>query len=750
MSVVSAFVSGLVSLIWTLFLVGAAAVLGIRVARDLSVDELPILESLPDFLSIPLHNQSENMIISTLAGVLAGFLFLFLAAYVWQALLDALRLGMVHASLKRAGRKGRFQDPDGSIIEWRWLYYPLASRLWREYAETLHRQPVPGALGGAQVRYRSTLPAETVFSQQVLVDVPMRVEFFRHLPGILTGAGIVSTFAGILMGLSDFNPAVPVDQVTLQLKNLFTGVTTAFLASFFAIATAIAVTVIEKLILHWRYAQVSAFQCRMDDLFRAGVEPEYLADLVAGGASGFERLESEMGRVTASLDGYMRASGGRGAGEKVVLDAIKPVLERFGEELAAQRTATVRELREALAVPLAALTQAVNRMEDRSAATDAAADGTLETELARIGGKLDDTLDVMNHQSRLLEQLVVAGERAAADSDTPELARQRRERELHVLKRLGETLESLPSRLPSREDVERMLKSAQETQTAVMNRLGDSISDLPKRLPSGEEIAARLSSQLDQTAQGLTSRIAGLEEGLAEERRAMESVLGQAAGEMSGAGQAWGARLVAELERAMSEAATRQGEMMAALNTLAGRTEAELARLRERINAADGDLAEANRELSETIIASLSERLETTVGNVAEGLTALRERFADQRESLDEAMQGWLEKAGQGTQVEPGEIDREVQEVVLHVDNRHAEMIEVIDRMNRQLSQDLQQMRQGLQENNEQVGSQVTRQMQELGESLEGVVTGIGREQSVFIEMLGERVNALRKRLKVK
>ena len=39
---------------------------------------------------------------------------------------------------------------------------------------------------------RST--AVSRFNTQVLVDTPLNTEFFRHLPGLLTGIGIIGTF----------------------------------------------------------------------------------------------------------------------------------------------------------------------------------------------------------------------------------------------------------------------------------------------------------------------------------------------------------------------------------------------------------------------------------------------------------------------------------------------------------------------------------------------------------------------------
>ncbi|MBF0272289.1 MAG: hypothetical protein HQL98_09530 [Magnetococcales bacterium] len=264
------FFSTLVSWFWTVLFVGGAVLSGVRVAQELDVVALSKWASLPSFLSVPLQRQGDNAIIATLAGVVACFLMLFLLGYVLQSLLDALRLGLVARAIKKRSR--RLDDPRTTSPEqWRWFYYSRFTRLWREFALSLQAESLPDlSTGATHTRLIASLPPEVVFSHQALVDVPMRVEFFRHLPGILTGAGIVSTFAGILMGLTGFDPSVGADQVTRELQGLFMGVSTAFSASFFAIVTAMLVTVVEKLLLHWRYAQVLAFQGLMNRRFGMG------------------------------------------------------------------------------------------------------------------------------------------------------------------------------------------------------------------------------------------------------------------------------------------------------------------------------------------------------------------------------------------------------------------------------------------------------------------------------------------------
>ena len=57
------------------------------------------------------------------------------------------------------------------------------------------------------VEYRSSMPAEMMFTKESLVDAPLFDDFWRHLPGILTGLGIIGTFAGLLHGLDSFKGA---------------------------------------------------------------------------------------------------------------------------------------------------------------------------------------------------------------------------------------------------------------------------------------------------------------------------------------------------------------------------------------------------------------------------------------------------------------------------------------------------------------------------------------------------------------
>lgn len=163
--------------------------------------------------------------------------------------------------------------------------------LWSEYTETLHEQHDHVDGGRRLVAIRATVPAEVFFNTQVLVDTPLNTEFFRHLPGLLTGIGIIGTFSGLILGLSGFEPTGSAETVKASLGALLGGVKEAFYASALAIAVAMVITYLEKDQLNRRYKQVEDLAQAIDTLYEAGAGEEYLARLVKAAEEGADQTK---------------------------------------------------------------------------------------------------------------------------------------------------------------------------------------------------------------------------------------------------------------------------------------------------------------------------------------------------------------------------------------------------------------------------------------------------------------------------
>ena len=130
------------------------------------------------------------------------------------------------------------------------------------------------------VALRATAPAEMSFTEDALVNSPLKAEFFKHLPGIFTGIGIIGTFAGLLLGLKGFQVTEDPGAARLGLDVLLRSVSEAFIVSACAIALAMIVTFIEKITLVGLYRKVQELTQEIDERFKAGVGEEYLARLV--------------------------------------------------------------------------------------------------------------------------------------------------------------------------------------------------------------------------------------------------------------------------------------------------------------------------------------------------------------------------------------------------------------------------------------------------------------------------------------
>jgi hypothetical protein len=130
------------------------------------------------------------------------------------------------------------------------------------------------------VSSRATVSSDVFFSKLSLW-IPLRVEFYKHLPGIITGVGIIATFAGLLFGLLAFDPAGDPAKVQDSLGLLLGGVSEAFMASALAIGTAMIITWREKSWLRQCYEQLETLTTEIDKLFETdSTGEEYLAKLL--------------------------------------------------------------------------------------------------------------------------------------------------------------------------------------------------------------------------------------------------------------------------------------------------------------------------------------------------------------------------------------------------------------------------------------------------------------------------------------
>lgn len=207
---------------------------------------------------------------SALALLTLGFVLWFLA----PAVLLRIRLGNALRQL----RKGKPRN--ASDLQKIFESDPRLLHLWKEFRDTLHAQREERDGQMVTVALRATAPAESFFNSQYVVEGRLRTEFFKHLPGIFTGIGIIGTFMGLITGLKNFEVPEDPAKVRQSLETLLGGVFEAFIVSAAAITLAMVVTFIEKVLLSSLYRCTEDIAQHLDGLFAMGAGEEYLSRLV--------------------------------------------------------------------------------------------------------------------------------------------------------------------------------------------------------------------------------------------------------------------------------------------------------------------------------------------------------------------------------------------------------------------------------------------------------------------------------------
>src|SRR5262249_40772335 len=126
--------------------------------------------------------------------IVAGLLAFLVLLFVFFFLIPGIRQQL---ALRRVSRALVLLDGNQTTrLENLFASDKALKHLWDEFKDTLHGQrELNSQTGLFEVsEKRQTQPAELYFSAQTLVDIPLHTEFFKHLPGILTGLGIIGTF----------------------------------------------------------------------------------------------------------------------------------------------------------------------------------------------------------------------------------------------------------------------------------------------------------------------------------------------------------------------------------------------------------------------------------------------------------------------------------------------------------------------------------------------------------------------------
>lgn len=224
-------------------------------------------------------------------------LILLCAAFGMWFLAPAVTLDRLFKTLSaalEALRGSAASDPDDVKVA-----DPELARLWSQYCETLQVEAPPDwkvLLGAAEVR-SATVAADSIFTESAVIDERLHTEFFKHLPGLLTGLGIIGTFGGLIGGLGAATASG-----ALKTEPLIAAVRDAFFVSTTAIAAAMLVTLFEKFLYTRLQSQLTALCRQIDGLYDVSHGEHYMPRLVRAS----EQAATNTGQINENLVGELR------------------------------------------------------------------------------------------------------------------------------------------------------------------------------------------------------------------------------------------------------------------------------------------------------------------------------------------------------------------------------------------------------------------------------------------------------------
>ncbi len=550
----------------------------------------------------------ENFFQNWHLWIVGGLLVVITISFPWQFVVPAYRLGK---SLRRTIKeiesiKGQSRVVELDGIE-KAMKIPALAHIWREYTETLHPQRETDETGQRRiVRWRATALAETFFTERVLVDTPLKTEFYKHLPGILTGLGIIGTFLGLINGLSNFDVSNPV-QTQIELKNLINAVGHAFHVSAIAITLAMLFTGIEKILVTARYREVENMAQLVDSLFDAGAGEEYLERLVGASETQAtqaahikDALVADLREILTTLNEQQIDTQTRHT-DQLSINIGKGIAEHLGGPMA-DIAASVK----GVSVNQG---EAVNKM-----LTDVLAGFSAHME-KMFGGQMQGMTDILKETSEAMRSTAEKFTILASDMDSAGK---------HTVDAMGERLNHAISSMEARQQVmnEQMDTFVRQIRTLVAESQTESTRKLQETLGTvGEQVTAvvaELRRQSEESAETQGRRQERFEENtgkvVASLSSRMEGLLTQSV----------------ETNRALQDT-------IAQLSQATNKAIADLNSGAETLFIAASDFAKAGQGVAETMRASSDAvgNIKVVSGALSTATTATREIVDDYRHTRD-------------------------------------------------------------------------------------------------------------------
>ncbi len=211
---------------------------------------------------------------------------------------------------------------------------------WQEFADSLITRQHDE---NQEIVYK-TDEASFFFSEDRLLGQYMNLRFWNSISAILVGFGILGTFVGLVWGLIPFSSIdfQNTEEIKNAIRELLSGVSTAFVTSVWGMMTSLLFNAVEKLAIGGVGSEIVNLQRSLDRIFTLTVAEEIAF-----------RQEDELAQQTSALKSFSTdlandIKSAMAEGRQEILSELNKTVEAFSTTILEQLRPILEKLMEAI------------------------------------------------------------------------------------------------------------------------------------------------------------------------------------------------------------------------------------------------------------------------------------------------------------------------------------------------------------------------------------------------------------------
>ena len=286
------------------------------------------------------------------------------------AIFIVISIGALHKSQQRIGwlKKLLVNETSQTVVKSRQnlieqanMAQHEAGHLWKEFDETLIEAEI-----GDNIHLHNIYDSSHFFNSSSLAEGITESRMLAAVPGFLTALGVIGTFVGLQLGLSELNIGNNVEIKVMKegLAHVIGGAKIAFMSSVWGVSLSVIFNVFEKWLERKARINLHKLQTRIDELFPRFSAESQLQRIANDGAQSREslqglaehigqKLQESLLEATTGIQKGLEASLEKIMGpainklvdettdgnQKALENLVESFLDRFGEQGESQRQA---------------------------------------------------------------------------------------------------------------------------------------------------------------------------------------------------------------------------------------------------------------------------------------------------------------------------------------------------------------------------------------------------------------------------